>query len=607
MFVAGLPEIKCAAIPSCWLDKAFKQYFTLAPYAFANIAKRGGYMYDVIRLLKRSKALTTDILTVGIVAAAAIMFIGTGGVVMPQTIRSLYTSDNGPDTIIATAMLLNIALILFGWSRYRQLAAEVIHRRKAEEIANALACTDPLTKCLNRRTIAERTSDMIARAESLHRKVAFLILDLDNFKNINDVQGHEVGDNVLVEVATRLQGVMPPGALIARLGGDEFACAFIYDPQAPQLVERICEDIIAVVSQPIKSALSIVAVTTSIGIDTAGSKADSVDVLIRRADIAMYFSKKSGRNCLTWFEQSMEDEVQVRNQIESAMRAGIINGEFVPFYEQQVDLATGDLIGFEVLARWNSKLLGNILPDIFIPIAEETGLITDLSESVIEQALTDARGWDSSLTISVNISPVQLRDPWLAQKILKLLVKTNFPANRLEVEITETSLFENVELAQAIIGSLKNQGVRVALDDFGTGYSSLAHLRALPFDRIKIDRTFIQSVDKNPESAAIVKAIAGLGVAMNLPITAEGIESQEIVDYLCKLGCMKGQGFLYGQPDAATGTRRMLGQRNLLGKNPDAAPAHFVATESPAVDVASFVEHMPLSVDTRIVTALKKA
>ena len=559
-------------------------------------------MQQIMQFFKSKRALTADVISIGIVAAAIIMFVGTGGVVMPQAVRAIYTADGGPDRIIVTAMMLNIALILFGWNRYQQLAAEVVHRRKAEEMATALACTDPLTKCLNRRTISERTSDMLTRAESMRKKVAFLMLDLDNFKNINDVQGHEVGDLVLVEVSTRVQDVMPPGALVARLGGDEFACAFIFDPAAPQLVERICEDIIAAVSQPIKGPLNMVGVTTSIGIDTAGSRADSVDAMMRRADIAMYFSKKSGRNRLTWFDQSMEDEVQMRNRIESAMRNGIIAGEFVPFYEQQIDLITGTLIGFEVLARWNSSVLGKILPEIFIPIAEESGLINDLSENVIEQAMMDARGWDSSISISVNISPVQLRDPWLAQKIVKLLVKTGFPANRLEVEITETSLFENVELAQSIIGSLKNQGVRVALDDFGTGYSSLAHLRALPFDRIKIDRSFIQSVNTNAESAAIVQAIAGLGETMNLPITAEGIEDQAIVDYLCKLGCMKGQGFLYGQPQAANNTRRMLAERNLLGNRAESAP---MPVKSKPFQ-ASVIEHMPISVGAKIAGIQKK-
>ncbi len=465
---------------------------------------------------------------------------------------------------MATAMLLNIALIIFGWNRYRELAREVVQRREAEKVATALACTDPLTNCLNRRTISERTADLIANADKIGKKVAFLMIDLDNFKNINDVRGHDTGDFVLIEVARRIEIVLPPNALIARQGGDEFACAFLYNPAAPQLINRVCEDIIECVSRPIKATQTIFTVTTSIGLYPTSRPGEMVEEIMRRADIAMYYSKKNGRNRVTLFEQNMEDEVQNRITLESAIRSGIAKGEFVPYYEKQVDLKTGKLTGFEALARWNSDTFNNIGPDIFIPVAEKTGLINELSESVMEQAMIDARNWDSSLSICINISPVQLRDPWLAQKIVKLLVKTGFPAERLEVEITETSLFENVEMAKSIIGSLKNQGVRIALDDFGTGYSSLAHLRTLPFDRLKIDRSFIASINTNPENAAIVQAIAIMGSSMNLPITAEGIEDQNVVDYLCEIGCMKGQGFLYGKPQSASTTRKMLAECNML-------------------------------------------
>ena len=217
-----------------------------------------------------------------------------------------------------------------------------------------------------------------------------------------------------------------------------------------------------------------------------------------------------------------------------------------------------------MLARWVSPVRGLISPDEFIAVAEETGMIGDLSMSVIRKALIEAKSWDPMLTISVNISPVQLKDPWLAQKIVKLLVETGFPANRLEVEITESSLFKNLSLAQSIVGSLKNQGIKLALDDFGTGYSSLAHLRALPFDRIKIDRSFVSSMIDNPESAAIVSAIAGLGASLAVPITAEGIEDVAVSERLHALGCSKGQGWLYGKPLSIEQTRSLLADKNLL-------------------------------------------
>ena len=282
----------------------------------------------------------------------------------------------------------------------------------------------------------------------------------------------------------------------------------------------------------------------------------------------MYAAKKAGRNRFAWFDQSMERELKNRNDLENGLRSAIPAQQIVPYFEQQVDLTTGRLHGFEVLARWEHPTRGLISPELFIPIAEETGMIADLSLSVMRQAFLAARDWHPSLTISINISPWQLRDPWLAQKIIKLLTETGFPAQRLEIEITESALFDNLALAQSIVGSLKNQGVRLALDDFGTGYSSLAHLRALPFDRIKIDRSFVISINDNAESAAIVNAITRLGDSLNLPITAEGIEDAAIEERLRALGCSKGQGWLYGRPLSIPHARRYLAERRLLQTPP---------------------------------------
>jgi len=262
----------------------------------------------------------------------------------------------------------------------------------------------------------------------------------------------------------------------------------------------------------------------------------------------MYSAKGSGRSRLCWFDESMERLLQDRNEIEAGIRDGVPRGEFVPYFEKQIDLSTGKITGFEVLARWNHPTRGLIMPDDFITVAEEIGMIGDISMSVTRQALEIARNWDHGITISSNISPYQLRDPWLAQKLVKLLLETGFPASRFEVEITETALFDNLALAQSIIASLKNQGVRIALDDFGTGYSSLAHLRALPFDRLKIDKSFITSIMDNVESAAIVNAITSLGDSLNLSVTAEGIEDPEIAERLRPMGIDKGQGWHFGRP-----------------------------------------------------------
>jgi len=515
-----------------------------------------------------SKARTdnarNDILAGGIVLAAIIMFVGTGGQLVSSTINMLSGVGGGADRTLVVALLLNIALILFGWRRYNDLSQEVAEHAAAEQRAQSLAIRDPLTGFYNRRAIHDKGAELLTRAFRRQKAVALLMLDLDHFKTVNDVHGHAVGDVLLKTVAAEITKLLPPSALTARLGGDEFACVFAFDHDYPDVVERVAQAIVSQLAQPIDANGAQVRISVSCGIARSEKDCIDVDLLMRRADIAMYAAKSKGRNRHSWFDASMERELHARNELEYSMRQGIPAGEFVPHFEQQIDLTTGRLHGFEMLARWEHPTRGLVSPEIFIPIAEETGMIADLSLAVMRTALIEARNWDAALSLSVNISPVQLKDPWLAQKIVMLLTETGFPASRLEVEITETSLFENLGLAQSIVGSLKNQGVKLALDDFGTGYSSLAHLRALPFDRIKIDKSFVASIIDNPESAAIVNAITRLAESLNLPVTAEGIENAAVEERLRQLGCRKGQGWFYGRPTSIMHTRTLLAERNLL-------------------------------------------
>jgi diguanylate cyclase (GGDEF)-like protein len=405
---------------------------------------------------------------------------------------------------------------------------------------------------------------MFQNARARGKAMALLMLDLDHFKTVNDVNGHAVGDALLRAVSAEISAAMPAVSVTARLGGDEFACGFLFDPANPETVERIAEKLVSRMAQPFDADGIRCHISASIGAARSDFDCAGIDTLMRSADIAMYAAKKNGRNRFAWFDASMERELKARNELESGLRIAIPRGEIVPFFQKQVDIASGAVEGFEVLARWQHPTRGLVSPELFIPIAEETGMIADLSMSVMRQAFTAARDWDPSLRIAINISPWQLRDPWLAQKIIKVLTETGFPPSRCEIEITETALFDNLPLAQSIVGSLKNQGVTLALDDFGTGYSSLAHLRALPFDRIKIDKSFIASINESADSAAIVNAIARLGESLNLPVTAEGIEDAAIEARLKAMGCAKGQGWHYGKPLSVAGVRRLLASQRLL-------------------------------------------
>ncbi|MGN6619854.1 MAG: putative bifunctional diguanylate cyclase/phosphodiesterase [Sphingomonas sp.] len=535
-------------------------------------------MASAVLIDDAAPARRIDLVTGAITVAATLLFVGTGSAVLSRVAQHYLAGGEIPDRTLVIALLLNVALILIGWRRHSALASEVLVRAAAEQRAQQLAARDPLTGFLNRRSFPEDGADAFAKAHRAGKALALLMVDLDHFKTVNDMHGHAVGDALLRHVADEISATMPNGALIARFGGDEFACAFPFEPTHPDTAQRIAEQLVSRLAHPFSTGGLQLHVSGSIGIARSDFDCSGIDALTRSADIAMYAAKKAGRNRHAWFDQSMERELQVRNDLESGLRTAIPRKEIVPYFEQQVDLTTGRLHGFEVLARWEHPKRGLISPELFIPIAEETGMIAELSLSVMRQAFLAARDWDASLTLSINISPWQLRDPWLAQKIVKVLAETGFPAARLEIEITESALFENLALAQSIVGSLKNQGVRLALDDFGTGYSSLAHLRALPFDRIKIDRSFVTSINDNAESAAIVNAITRLGDSLNLPITAEGIEDATIEERLRALGCSKGQGWLYGRPLSVSNARRHLAERRLLQNQAPAATGETIVT-----------------------------
>lgn len=534
-----------------------------------------------------------DLVALGIVLAAIILLVATGTSVMPTAVRALLGNGAAPDQLLVSALLLNIALIMFGWRRYQELTLEIAERKRAEDCARRLAETDPLTECLNRRSMQLATDDLRTRALARGEAIAHGMIDIDNFKQINDMHGHAVGDAVLVTLCERVRSVLPREARLARLGGDEFAFVSPYPAGQHERVDDLVIQLFEQVSRPVEVDDISLQMTMSVGLAAddglAGADGRPIDtsVRMRHADMAMYHAKKQGKNRYFWFEPSMETELRYRNQLETGIRRGVALGEFVPYYEQQIDLETGELVGFEMLARWISPELGLVRPEIFIPIAEEIGLINELSEKLMDTAFADAREWDARLTLSINISPVQLRDPWFAQKLLKQLLANNFPPHRLEIEITESCLHENIGLVRSMITSLRNQGVQVSLDDFGTGYSSLEQLRTLPFDRLKIDRQFISELRQPRKHSHIVEAIISLGRGLNLPITAEGVEDEEILTALKAMGRLKAQGYLYGQPETSDEVRARLAGKGMLSALAPGAQARRAARAPEADQLAA--------------------
>jgi diguanylate cyclase (GGDEF)-like protein len=462
--------------------------------------------------------------------------------------------------IASTALTLNVALILFGWRRYVDLQHEAEMRAEQERRAAILASTDSVTGLHNRKGFADSAAALCDRAVGGDH-LAIVSFQINRFKTINDQHGHEIGDWLLKCIADALTEELGPDAVIARLSGHEFAVALALDPAKLTGVEEMAEGILRIATRPFMFGERIIQVGAFAGIASISAGEARIPDLLRRADIAMDHARSGRVARPVWFDAGMERALVAQGEIEQGIRFGLEHGQFVPYFEPQVDLATGAIVGFEVLARWTHPLSGIVGPDIFIPVAEEIGVIGRLSEHVITEALRDAANWDPSIKISVNISPSQLADGWLAQRIVRVLSETGFPAHRLVVEVTESSLFADVELARTIATSLKNQGVRLALDDFGTGFSSLGHLRSLPFDIIKIDRSFIQNLHAKRESMAIVRAVTTLAGALGVPVCVEGIENEAAYNAVITLGCAIGQGWYFGKPMPADQAVELLASR----------------------------------------------
>jgi len=468
----------------------------------------------------------------------------------------------GPGIRLAsTALTLNVALILFGWRRYVDLQHEAELRAEHERRAVVLATTDAITGLFNRKGFADHAGQLCLQAADRGENLVVISFQVHRFKAVNDQHGYETGDRLLKTISVSLADELGPQAVLARLSGDEFAVAIALAPKDMGCVDELAEAVLRTVTRPLLFEERIIQVGAFCGIASAAAGEARIPDILRRADIAMDHARSGRVARPVWFDAGMERALIAHGEIEQGIRHGLEHGQFVPYFEPQIDLATGAIVGFEVLARWIHPLSGVIGPDVFIPVSEEIGLIGRLSEHVIGEALREAANWDHEIKISVNISPSQLADGWLAQRIVRTLADSRFPAERLVIEVTESSLFADIDLARSIATSLKNQGIRLALDDFGTGFSSLSHLRSLPFDIIKIDRSFVMNINTKRESAAIVRAVTTLAAALQVPVCVEGIENEESYKTVVRLGCEIGQGWYFGKPMPAEQARDLLASR----------------------------------------------
>jgi diguanylate cyclase (GGDEF)-like protein len=383
------------------------------------------------------------------------------------------------------------------------------------------------------------------------------MLDLDGFKVVNDSHGHAVGDKALSEFARRASGILRGDAFLARIGGDEFAMIMPV-VGTPEDAANLARRVIATVIEPLVMDTAVVQFGVGVGIAVSPNDGDQADDLVRRAERALYRAKSTGRSTVRFFEAEMDSVIERRALIERELRTAIAANQITPYYQPLVALEANRIIGFEALARWKSESLGFIPPDVFILIAEETGLINELGDQLFRRACTDAKTWPANLVLAFNISPVQLRDPTLGLRLLSILGQTGFSPRQLEIEITETALVESVAVAQTVIDQLRQAGVRIALDDFGTGYATLSQLLSFHLDKIKIDRSFVSGLENSEEGRVIVRAILGIAKGFGLTTTAEGVEKLEELAFLKANGCNEGQGYLFSKAIPAASIPALL-------------------------------------------------
>lgn len=459
------------------------------------------------------------------------------------------------DEALLLGGVLAVGLLVFAFRVNLAQKREMRRRIDAEHHARELAFQDGLTSLPNRRQFDDALREAVAALPRAGAAHAVLLLDLNGFKQINDVHGHGMGDEVLIVVAQRLMTAIRNGDLVARLGGDEFVILARH-VAGVEAATNVALRAINALQKPIVTGSSQHQVGAGIGIALIPHDGTDPAEIMRKADVALYRAKAERRSALRFFESQMDDQVRERDAMERALREAVESNAIQTVYQPSVDLQSGAVVGFEARLRWTHPRLGEVAPERFVAIAEEAGLIHDIAARSLTEACTTAAGWPREVTLSVDLYPGQLKDAQFTQRVMDALAQAGLAASRLEIEITESALVQDMDAAREILGGLRAKGVRIALDNFGTGYSNLFHLMSIRLDKIKIDRRLIEmSADGG---TAVVKALVGLGAGLGLTVAAEGIDETRQSASLRSSGCEVGQGHLFGAVVSAAETLRLF-------------------------------------------------
>jgi diguanylate cyclase (GGDEF)-like protein/PAS domain S-box-containing protein len=478
------------------------------------------------------------------------------------------------------------------------ISEDIADRKRAEAQIARLAHYDPLTELPNRVLFQKHLVEALARRSRSGDQLAVHFIDLDRFKTVNDTLGHPIGDDLLRIAAERLRGCVREGDTVARLGGDEFAVVQtgLSDMSgATRLAERVVEAMAA----PFDLQGHQVVIGASVGVSAAPSDGDDADELLKKADMALYRAKADGRGAFHFFERAMDEQLQARRALELDLRRALHEGEFQLYYQPLYHLGDDRVTGCEALLRWNHPERGMVSPADFIPLAEEIGLIVQLGEWVLREACAEAARWPDHVRLAVNLSPAQFRDRGLVRTVVSALAASGLPAERLELEITESVLLQDNAANMAMLHDLKALGVRISMDDFGTGYSSLSYLRSFPFDKIKIDQTFVRDILEDSDALAIIKAVLDLGSSLGIVTTAEGVETVEQLNALRDQGCAEIQGYFISRPAPASEIARMLNVEARDLRPPAQAIRLSAAPSSSTMSGVVAQEHMKRAVPSR--------